>query len=294
MIRYLKTFIVAGKTSSFSLTGSTLGLTQSAVSTQIQRLEDDLNCRLFERLGKSVVLSARGKELLPIAQEILRLYGSLKGQPEGTETSGTIEIGAISTVQLGLLPDALHFFKMRFPHVEVNVIPGTSVSLLSLIDARDLEIAVMIKPTLKLTKDLLWTTLLRESYVAIAPNNTKEVSLKDLLHNHPFIRYNRRSYGGQIVDKFLARARLQVNATMELDEPAVILQMVKRGLGVSIIPYELTAIEARDELRILPLDGKNLFREIGILQREKTLARSVVQALITSLVESTALRAGPV
>lgn len=291
MTRYLKTFLVAAQTSSFSATGVQLGLTQSAVSTQIKKLEEALNCELFERMGKAVVLSPRGKELLPIAQEILRLFDSMKGTSNAAEPQGRIEIGAISTVQLALLPDALSQFRRQFSQIEVHIIPGTSVQLMSLIDAQELDIAVMIKPSLRMPKGLRWTTLLRESYAAIAPANTPQTEVKELLRDHPFIRYSRRSYGGQLVDKFLKRARISVNDTMELDEPAVILEMVKKGLGVSIIPYELAASESQPNVRVLALEGVSFFREIGILQRESSTKNGSIHAIVESLVETAGILA---
>ncbi|MFM9437357.1 DNA-binding transcriptional LysR family regulator [Janthinobacterium sp. CG_23.3] len=283
MNRVLKTFIAAAKASSFSIAGSTLGLTQPAISSQMKKLEEDLNCQLFDRMGKAVVLSARGRQLLPTAQEIVRLYDTMKGQSTDADVAGRLDLGAITTVQMGLLPEALWMFRQQFAGVEVNVVPGTSVQLLSQIDARELDFAVMIKPSLKLPKDLRWTPLLKENYVAIAHSRVAYQPVRELLRTHPFIRYNRRSYGGQLVDRFLKRNRIQVNDVMELDEPAVILQMVRSGLGVSIVPYELVADQLGARIRIYPLKDSHFYREIGILQRINGSENKVLDALVDSL-----------
>jgi DNA-binding transcriptional LysR family regulator len=186
MNRALKTFIAAARVSSFSIAGSTLGLTQSAVSSQMKKLEEDLNCRLFDRLGKAVALSARGRELLPTAQEIVRLYESMKGQSADADIAGRLDLGAITTVQMGLLPEALRAFRQQFAAVEVNVVPGTSVQLLSHIDARELDFAVMIKPSLKLPKDLRWTPLLKEIMSPLRPagsRNSLSTSCSEPIHS---------------------------------------------------------------------------------------------------------------
>src|SRR5450830_2044636 len=124
-------------TGSFSTAGARLGLTQSAVSMQIKRLEDEFNCELFVRAGKSITVSEHGKQLMRTAEEIIRLFESMKEQTEVAATRGKIDIGAISTVQLGLLPAALADFRRQLPLVEVNVVPGTSVQLMSQIDSND-------------------------------------------------------------------------------------------------------------------------------------------------------------
>jgi len=296
MIRFLRTFSTAARYASFSGAGARLGLSQSAVSAQIKKLEQELNCELFERVGKAVALSPRGRELLPVAQEILRLYESMKGQPETEAVSGRINFGAISTAQLDLLPDALLGFRARFPHIEINIVPGTSIQFLSLIDAQELDIAMMIKPTLKIPKTLRWTPLLREAYVAVAPPGTPgtpgtpDMPVRELLRRHPFVRYSPRSYGGQLVEKYLKRQRLQVNDILQLDEPAVILETVEKGLGVSIVPYGTAWGRQPRGLRVLPLEGGGFFREIGILQTERMLRNAGAQALVANLAETVAAR----
>lgn len=281
MIRYLKTFIAAARLDSFSAAGAQLGLTQAAVSMQIQRLEQELNCKLFERIGKTVTISAHGKQLLVTAEQIVALFNSMKGQTDAAQARGRIDIGAISTVQQGLLPKALTAFRRQFPKVEVNIVPGTSVQLMSLIDSNDLSLAVMIRPTLRITKGLKWTPLLSETYVAICSTSVKgPTSIKDLLADHPFLRYSRRSYGGQLVDRYLKRNRLQVDDAMELDEPMVLIEMVREGLGVSIIPYGLVARQLGRNIRVIPLPGQAFHREIGVLQRTASATNIALDGLI--------------
>ncbi len=290
MIRYLKTFIAAAQLGSFSTAGARLGLTQSAVSMQIRRLEDELNCELFTRVGKSVTVSEHGKQLLRTSEEIVRLFESMKGQTEVAATRGKIDIGAISTVQLSLLPAALADFRKHLPLVEVNVVPGTSVQLMSQIDSNDLSLAVMIRPNLKMTKGLKWTSMLRETYVAIAPLSVRETTIRELLAAHPFLRYSRRSYGGQLVDRYLKRVRLHVNDTMELDEPMVIMEMVRKGLGVAIIPYNLAAGTSSKGLRVLPLGGAGFFREIGVLQRITPTPNIAVDKLLACIARAASIK----
>lgn len=281
MIRYLKTFIAAARLDSFSAAGAQLGLTQAAVSMQIQRLEQELNCKLFERIGKTVTISAHGRQLLVTAEQIVALFNSMKGQTDVAQARGRIDIGAISTVQQGLLPKALTAFRRQFPKVEVNIVPGTSVQLMSLIDSNDLSLAVMIRPTLRITKGLKWTPLLSETYVAICSTSVKgPTSIKDLLADHPFLRYSRRSYGGQLVDRYLKRNRLQVDDAMELDEPMVLIEMVREGLGVSIIPYGLVARQLGRNIRVIPLPGQAFHREIGVLQRTASATNIALDGLI--------------
>jgi DNA-binding transcriptional LysR family regulator len=281
MIRYLRTFVVAAEAESFSAAGNRLGLTQSAVSTQIRRLEDELGFSLFDRKAKSVTLCEDGWHALEQATQILDMFDGMK-QQRGFADRGGLNIGAISTVQASLLPKALQQFRLAQPTASINIAPGVSAELLAKVDSHELDMAVMIKPRLGLPPDLKWIPLIRERYVAIAPKGASG-DLAELLRTHPFIRYDRRSPGGQLVEGYLKQNGLSTMDTMELDEPSVILNMVSEGLGCSIIPGDLVPVAQTRGIRTLRLPGNALLREIGILARLAVIDRPSAQTMIDSL-----------
>lgn len=282
MLRYLRTFLVAAETASFSAAGARLGLTQSAVSLQMRRLEEDLGCALFERTGKSVSLGPEGRRIMADAARMLELYEGMKGQARTGTEPGRMEIGAISTVQSTLLPGALGQFQGHYPALPINIVPGMSVQLLSQVDSHELDLAVMIRPRLGIPADLQWIKLMRERYIGIAPAGIAG-DLKSLPGRLPFIRYNRHSHGGQLVDQFLKAHKVWVREGMELDEPAVILQMVREGLGWAVVPGELIGAAADSAVTAFALPGRALFREIGVLVRRSALQRPAMAALIACL-----------
>ncbi|KWR91400.1 LysR family transcriptional regulator [Cupriavidus sp. IDO] len=285
MIRYFRTFLVAAETGSFSAAGARLALTQSAVSTQIRRLEEDLGCSLFDRSGKSVTLSEAGRRLLPDAQRFIELYEAMKGTAGAPADAAPLDLGAVSTVQATLLPVAMQRFRADFPDTHVNIVPGMSTQLLTQVDARELDIAVLVKPRLGFPPELKWVPLLHERFVAIGPVGAP-ADLRSMLAALPFIRYNRHSTGGQLVDRYLKRQRLWVREGMELDEPAVILQMVDQGLGCAIIPADLVSLASAVNVIEAPLPGGPIFRDIGVLVRQSALRRAPVGALIDALVSA--------
>jgi len=283
VIRYFQTFLVAAETASFSAAGARLGLTQSAVSMQIRRLEEELGCLLFDRSGKSVALSEDGRRLLDDATRFVALYDAMKQKGGGAQPDmAPLDLGAVSTVQTTLLPKAMQRFREAFPNTHVNVVPGMSTQLLTQVDARELDIAVLVRPRLGIPPELKWVHLLDEPFVAIAPAGTG-ADLATLLPTMPFIRYNRHSTGGQVVDRYLRRHRLWVREGMELDEPAVILQMVAEGLGCAIIPAALVPVRQTPQVELVAMPGQPPQREIGVLVRQTALKRESVAALIDAL-----------
>jgi DNA-binding transcriptional LysR family regulator len=271
MIRYLKTFIAAAKASSFSAVGAQIGLTQSAVSSQIRRLEEDFHCELFDRTAKAVTLSPAGRNLLPLAQEIVAMYERMKASAGSLDIGGNIQIGAIMSVQMQLLGDALQMLKRQYPRVEVNIVPGMSAHIMARIETGHIDMGLILRP-IRILKEHHWETILREPYAIIAPVNASATKLTDLIRDYQFIRYNRLSTGGRQVDLFLKRHHITVNEGMELDEPAVIVKMVERGLGVSIVPLWLVMDSMAVSVRVIPLGKQVFYREIGILEHQRSLS----------------------
>jgi DNA-binding transcriptional LysR family regulator len=278
MIRYLKTFSAAAELGSFSAAGARLGLTQSAVSTQMRRLEAEFGCLLFQRSGKAIELSDRGRTLLSHIHHVIELYDALKVR--ATElVAETIGLGAISTVQSSLLPGILHKLKEHRPQARINICPGTSAELLAKVDSRELDIAVMIKPHFGVPSDLDWVPLIDDKYIAVASSTVKE-SVEEWPHCLPFIRYDRRSFGGRIVDRYLRRHKLKIHEGMELDEPSIIAKMVAQGLGWSIIPEALIDLPSINSIQSAQLPGAPLYRNIGLLIRPPIAEASAIRVLV--------------
>ena len=73
-LKHLNTFLVLSRLKNFTKTAQYLDYAQSCVTAQIQRLEEDLHVRLFERIGKSVSLTQEGEQLVPYAQRLTEMY----------------------------------------------------------------------------------------------------------------------------------------------------------------------------------------------------------------------------
>lgn len=278
MLRELKTFVAVARHGTFAAAGQRVGLTQSAVSAQMRVLEQALGQRLFDRSGRSAELNAAGRHALPLAEQMLALYTEM-ASPAG-ELRGELRVGAIASVQTGLLPQALPRFRQQAPGVELKLVPGVSLDLLSRVDAGELDLALLIKPPFELPKELQQLPLAREPFVLIVPVTVTGDEPLELLTRQPFVRYDRSSFGGRQVERFLREQRLQVNEALELDELEAIVRMVEAGLGVSLIPLAGLWREHGARVRIIELGELTFHRELIALVR-----RAQRQPALNCLVE---------
>ncbi|WP_106418409.1 LysR family transcriptional regulator [Salinicola tamaricis] len=251
----------------FSAAGGAVGLTQSAVSAQIRNLEADIGEPLFERTGRAVRLNAAGRRLLPQAESMLELAARIRAS-SGDELSGDWHLGAIASVQSGRLPAILATLAARAPGVMTRVVPGVSLALLDQVDKGDLDMALIVKPPFALPRDLYACVVAREPFVLIAPPASREVTLEALLTRHPLVLYDRGSFGGRQVVRFLERQGLRPEIRLELDEIDAIARLVACGLGVALIPRTgMWCLQSPLPVRVLPLGERVFHRELVMVSR---------------------------
>ncbi len=289
MLRELKTFLMVARHGTFAAAGQQVGLTQSAVSAQIRVLEQGLGVRLFDRSGRAAVLNAAGRHALPLAEQMLALYAQMALPTAAMEWRGELKIGAIASVQTGLLPDTLPDFRAAAPGVELKLVPGVSLQLLSQLDAGELDLALMIKPPFELPKELWQISLAREPFVLIAPLDVPGDEPLRLLAEQPLVRYDRRSFGGRQVSAFLRAQRLNVREALELDELEAIVRMVECGLGVSLIPRAGLWLQRAVRLRVIELGELGFERElVAVIRRAQQ--QPAVDRLLACLLAASAAR----
>jgi DNA-binding transcriptional LysR family regulator len=290
MLSELKTFLAVSQYGTFSGAGARIGLTQSAVSAQMQRLEAELGFALFDRTGRSATLNDAGRETLALAEEMMTLYARLSERGAVAAESGMLRVGAIASAQVSFLADALARFRDDRPGWRIRVVPGVSLGLLGQVDSGELDLAVIIKPPFALPSELEWRTLVSEPFVLLVPKKLARGtrSWRELLRSEPFIRYDRTSFGGRLVDRFLRRSRLNVHDAIELDELQAIVQLVARGIGVALLPNTAGLGKWPASVAALELGDATFQREIGLVQRP----RHSRQAVADGLTECVAVAAG--
>ena len=267
MIRELKTLIVVAQEGTFAAAGDKIGLTQAAVSAQMQRLESELGFELFDRRGRSAHLNQAGQQILLQAQELIRLYKNMGSTPVGLPANVLVSVGAIASLQRSLLPDALAKFHRQCPECRSRVIPGVSMELFNLVDAGEIDMAAVIRPPFSLHSDLRWTTLASEPFRLIVSRNVPGNDWAELLSTKPFIRYDRTSFGGRQVDRFLRHMHVTPQEVCEVDELEAIVRLVANRVGVALAPQTATHERWPATVRAIDLGQHTFHRDVGLMHR---------------------------
>jgi DNA-binding transcriptional LysR family regulator len=282
-IRTLQTFLAAARLGSFAAAGAEVGLTAAAVGLQVRSLEAELGHALFDRRGRSVVLNTDGRRTVPQVKEIVDRYEALQGRRAGDDLSGTVVVGALVSALMGAFGDALWTFKRQHPALEVTLFAGQSADFALRVDRGELDAAVVTQSPSRLPSSLRWTPLYSEPMVLVVPRRphfTLPAEPLSMLAQCPFMRFDRTTWTGHLVDQALAQCRARVIEGMELNSVEAIVELVRQGFGVSIVPQLANLQWARDKaLRVVPLPRVTVQRHVGLLERRQHSRQRFTQAV---------------
>ena len=282
MIRELRTFLAVARHGTFSRAGEQVGLSQSAVSAQIQRLEEMLGFALFDRIGRNARLNAAGRETLARAEALVGQVEALL-QPAAAAPAAALRIGAIASVQEVLMPDALLGLRGRHPGLRLRVVPGVSMDLLGQVDEDRLDAAVIIRPPFDPPRELAWRPLWTEVFVLVLPQALRGNDWAKHLRSQPFLRYDRSSFRGRQVTRFLEAQGIETADSIEMDDIGALVQLVLRGAGVALLPRCRPYFPLPAGARAISLGAAAPRREIGLVERARHPQAALVDALHTAL-----------
>lgn len=235
-IRFLESFVTVADCGSIAEAARRLNLTAAAVAQRLRKLEQDLGHGLVIRVGRTVQPTAAGLAILDHARHLIEAARDLRAIAAQDEPAGPLRLGAVATSMTGVLPGILGQLRARYPKIEYFVRPDSSVDLYHGVIARDLDAALIVKPHFPMPKSTGWLTLRHEKMVLITPLDIPLDDPEQMIGQHPFIRYDRNQWGGQIVDRYLRENGMRVQEWLELDALEAIAALVSRGLGIAIVP----------------------------------------------------------
>ncbi len=242
----LETFIRIVQTKSFTAAAGELGYAQSTVTTQIKQLEDELGTELFDRLGKTVVLTSAGERLLVRAEKMLQIERDIRLEvPENSEPSGTLKLGVSESLCYDRLPRILMDYKERFPKVDIRLEFVMHDTFPARLKNGELDLVYTLNP--KIEDESLALLFIRQESLgffcspshALAKKRTiKEENLEGmalLLTSHDC------SFRHMLL-RHLEEKGVTPDIKLETDSKEVLKQFARNGLGVAFMP-EMTARE---------------------------------------------------
>ena len=278
----LRVFLAVARHGSYSRAAEELLLTQPAVSAQVRELERALDATFFERVGRTIVLTEAGKELLAYAERICALIDEARLAMEELDglKRGRIAVAAVSTAGAYVLPLLLGEFQKRYPGISMNLEVTNRALVRDRLLHNEVDLVVMGRPPEE-APHVAEPFLSDELVVVAAPSHplarVKRIPV-DRLAREVFIAREVGSGTRLNADEFFRQQGVKLRVGLELGDNSAVKEAVAAGLGIALLSRHVLRMElALKRLVVLDVQGLPLRRQWFVVHREdKHLSRAAI------------------
>jgi DNA-binding transcriptional LysR family regulator len=287
-IEYLKTFQEIVRLGSFSETAKKMGISQPAVTFQVQKLEQELGVILIDRSQRNITLTPAGKRLLSFAENIGEEREKLRYDLEQLrdKVSGELLIGASTIPGEYLLPTLLAKFKQRYPAVKIQVDVSDSLTVIGKINDNDCEVGFCgIKPE---EKDTTSFKIAGDEIVLIVfpghPLASKRAVAVEELEEEPFIFREKTSGTQRNLENLLGKAGLDIRQWtphLVLGSTQAVVAAVAAGAGIAFVSNLATKqCTAQGVVHQVNVKGLQLKRDFYCVYRQERITTRLLEVFI--------------
>ena len=268
-IQHIQAFLAVARTGSFTKAANELHLSPSALTVQVQQLEDWLGVTLLDRSPRHVSITAAGQDARgPMEKLLLDLDNIVTGSRDlAALRRGVVTIAALPSVCAGALPPALRRFRERFAGIEVRLHDLVAHRIHAQVRSGEVDFGIGVRA--RLSHGLAFVPVLNDRLCAFVPldhplTRHRQLTLEQLA-DQPIILTGRDSSVREQVDALFDGTRLTLNAGMEANYMSTVLALVRQGLGISVLPE--SAADSLEGLQRINIDHPGVNREIGLITR---------------------------
>lgn len=249
------------------------GISQSALTRQVQAAEDRLGIKVFERTTRSIKITEAGAVLLRETEAIPNILdGALRRINEDyLGASRTLRIGISRSLALSHIPGLFHAQQRLHPEVKISVSQPNSSTLVQAVATCQLDLAILAKPSI-LPKTVTVSHVIRDELCLVVssdqtlPDNlTNPKKFKEWSADQQWILPPKNSQTRQLMDQWNEDQNYSIDAHTELDSFDVIAQLVALNMGVAFVPQRsLSSFPRKKMLRKVAMPTK-LTRELVVI-----------------------------
>lgn len=259
-IKYLNTFKTIIDEGSFTKAASKLNYTQSTITFQISILEQELGVKLFEKIGRKMVLSKAGERVLPYVDEVLLSINKLKNfEIDLKECQGDLHIGVGETLLCYKIPEIVKRFTEKAPKARLFIRSMNCYDIRDELLNGTLDLGVFYEDVGGLGDSLITNLMGKFPLTLVASADIKN-RFPDFVTSNmsipvPFLINEQKCIFRQIFERYLGEKSIALDRTIELWSIPTIKNLVKSGLGVTFLPKFAVEKElANNELKEIVID----------------------------------------
>jgi len=290
-LKQLEYFMAVCRELHFTRAAEKLGIAQPSLSQQIRLLEHEIGTPLFDRVGKKTIITEAGKTLLHHSYNVFHELSQARAaisEIQGLER-GTLKIGALLTVVNYLLPPTVIGFHRNYPNVELSILGLRTGDIYNGLLQNELDLGIVFLPMEH--DDLETIPLYKQNLVLAAPIDhpiAEEPFVKlDVLKDIPSVLLPSTYFMRQLINEKCRELDFVPQPIMEMTTMESIINMVCKGVGVTILPKAYLDYIDNKQIRTIPIQNPVLTTQIGIAYRKNkylcAASRVFMEQLITTV-----------
>lgn len=286
-ITQLQYVLAVAEHQNFTLAAEKCFVTQPTLSMQIQKLEEELDVKIFDRNKKPIELTEVGKKIVAQAKNIVNESDRIKDivEQEKGFIGGEFRLGILPTIMPTLLPMFLNNFIKKYPKVHLIVEEHATEEILDRLEKGTLDAAIVATPLLN--ENIKEIVLYYEPFVGYFPpnfkQNKKEIIAEDIDINQVLLLQDGHCFSNGILNLCNAK-KTQLNNKTELKSGSfeTLLQLADTGLGVTFLPYLHTLdLSEKRKNNLIEFTNPKPSREISLIYPKSELKKQIIDALHT-------------
>ena len=277
-LRLLTTFLKVAQLQSFSKAAESLGYSQSAVTVQVQQLENELGVRLFDRIGKTVSITHYGQEFIPYARDVVSAAArAVSFTVQERDLTGTLRIGTIESIMTASFGEILPLYHEHCPHVNTQLVEGDTKTLSDMLMHNEVDLIYTLD---ECPQEIVIVASPKHPFAA-----AKKLKLADLV-NEPFVlmpQFN--SYRHQF-DMELAHQKLSIRPFLELESTSMVMQLLEHNPYLSVLPrYTAKMSIHKGNLAIIPVADCQMSQWRQVLYHSNKVITPQIQGMLDVILE---------
>ncbi len=280
-------FYTVANCKNISKAAKTLYISQPAISKSIQKLEDSLNCKLFCRSSRGVILTDEGKMLY---EHVREAFDSLSVGEEKLKQSlelgvGHLTIGVSTTLCKYILLPYLKEFIRQNPHINISIKCQSTNETLQLLEDNQIDIGLVGKS--KRSNNIIFHPITDIEDVFVASNdyiknlNSKGIHNKDILSSSVLMLLDKKNITRQYIEEYLDKNEITTAEYIDVSNMDLLIDFAKIGLGIACVIKRFVSEELLDGTLIeIPIECEIPKREVGFAFKENNITSKSLQTFI--------------
>ena len=268
-------FYTVANAGNISKAAKELYISQPAISKSIQKLEESLNCKLFSRSSRGVILTEEGSLLYDHVREAFETLGAGEEKLKRSIELGVghLKIGVSSTLCKYMLLPYLKEFIRRYPHISISINCQSTNDTLKLLDDNKIDIGLIGKPDNLKNINFYFLENIEDTFVATSEYihnlNMRGIKNDEILENSTLMLLDKNNMSRKYIDDYFQDNQITIADSIDISNMDLLIDFAKIGVGIACVIKSFVSKELEDGCLVeIPLSIPIHQREVGFAYKD--------------------------